>query len=629
MRFAFPLGLLGLIGIPILIAIYILKNKYTEQTVSSTYIWTVSEKFLKNKKKLPKIAGIISLILQIIIVATISVLIAGPSLIFPDAASEYCFILDASGSMNTKENGKTRFEIGKEEIKSVIEKSQNGGLYTLVYVGDTATSVLFEHEDNKEDAIGALDALTPSHSGVDVTDAIEIAQGYFTKNRGAKVYFITDANYKDHNNVEIINVARGEENFSINSPTYIIKGNTITASAKFNATADREITVDFFYNDDAMPTETKKIGLKEGVSGEISFTKEASTFEKLTMRIREDDALLSDNEAVIYNLHSQDSYSTLIISDTPFFFKTAIETVTSSSVVVLSKKDYNEKMEKVNAGKESPISGYGLYVFDGIKPDTLPKDGSVWLVNISESVEGSGISFQGDVDSKEIIYPKLSEVTSTLSEKLSANLNGRDISICKFIKYGVSGFTPIYEYNKQPLVFANENEHGNRQIVFAFSLHDSNLPLLGDFIPLISNLLKYSFPDILDRANYECGERLEINAPQNATEIKITTPSGVAEYPTSSAVASEFILNEPGTYKISVTVGDGAEKSTREHLVSAVLDESESTSTPTNTAFSLQGKAREGGLDAIYDDIIILVILLAVIFSVDWMVYCYDKYQLR
>ena len=66
MSFLYPLGLLGLIGIPILIIIYILKNKYTEQTISSTYLWRLSEKFLKKKKPISKISGIISLILQIV-----------------------------------------------------------------------------------------------------------------------------------------------------------------------------------------------------------------------------------------------------------------------------------------------------------------------------------------------------------------------------------------------------------------------------------------------------------------------------------------------------------------------------------------------------------------------------------
>ena len=65
MRFLYPLGLLGLLGIPILIIIYIIKNKYTEQIVPSTYLWNLSEKFLKKKKPISLISGIISLILQI------------------------------------------------------------------------------------------------------------------------------------------------------------------------------------------------------------------------------------------------------------------------------------------------------------------------------------------------------------------------------------------------------------------------------------------------------------------------------------------------------------------------------------------------------------------------------------
>ena len=67
MSFLYPLGLLGLIGIPILIIIYIIKSKYTEQTVSSTYLWLLSERFLKRKNPISKLAGIISLILQILI----------------------------------------------------------------------------------------------------------------------------------------------------------------------------------------------------------------------------------------------------------------------------------------------------------------------------------------------------------------------------------------------------------------------------------------------------------------------------------------------------------------------------------------------------------------------------------
>jgi len=61
MSFLYPLGLLGLIGIPVIIIIYILKNKYTEQIVTSTYLWELSENFLKKKKHVSILSGFFSL----------------------------------------------------------------------------------------------------------------------------------------------------------------------------------------------------------------------------------------------------------------------------------------------------------------------------------------------------------------------------------------------------------------------------------------------------------------------------------------------------------------------------------------------------------------------------------------
>ena len=121
MSFKFPLGLLGLIGVPIVVIIYIIKNKHTEQIVPSTYLWTLSEKFLQKKKKVPLISGIISLILQIIGIITLSLTIAHPVITIPNSAKEYCFILDGSGSMNmiSYENV-SRMDLGKSEIVAII-----------------------------------------------------------------------------------------------------------------------------------------------------------------------------------------------------------------------------------------------------------------------------------------------------------------------------------------------------------------------------------------------------------------------------------------------------------------------------------------------------------------------------
>ena len=134
MSFLFPLGLLGLIGIPIIIIIYIIKNRYTEQTVSSTYIWTLSERFLKNKRPISKLKGLISLLLQLAAVLFISIAVAHPVFKVKNAAKDYCFILDASGSMALDTGNGTRLDVGKQEIAKIINDS-TGNLLALCLYG--------------------------------------------------------------------------------------------------------------------------------------------------------------------------------------------------------------------------------------------------------------------------------------------------------------------------------------------------------------------------------------------------------------------------------------------------------------------------------------------------------------
>ena len=125
MSFMFPLGLLGLIGVPVIIIIYIIQSKYTEQTVNSNYLWHLSDKFMKRKNPLSGITGIISLFLQLLMVVAISLIISRPIITLPNAAKDYCFVVDASSSMTMVEGEETRFDLAKEEIERIIKKSKN------------------------------------------------------------------------------------------------------------------------------------------------------------------------------------------------------------------------------------------------------------------------------------------------------------------------------------------------------------------------------------------------------------------------------------------------------------------------------------------------------------------------
>ena len=244
MSFYFPLGLLGLIGIPILILIYIIKSKYTEQTIASTYLWELSEKFLKKRKPISKLTGIITLILQILAVLAASLLIAHPVFIVPESANDIYFILDGSASMNIEQGGSTRFEKAQSEITSIIDKSLSGSSYTLVFVRDTA-DVSFEAVTDKEQAKVNVKNLSAGWSAGECALAMDIAQDYFTKNPSAVIYLVSDKNY-EVSNMELINVSAGEGNYSLNCEPLgnsgTVKGSVISHNS------DATLTVELSYN---------------------------------------------------------------------------------------------------------------------------------------------------------------------------------------------------------------------------------------------------------------------------------------------------------------------------------------------------------------------------------------------
>ena len=174
MSFLYPLGLLGLIGVPVLIIIYIIKNKYTEQTVASTYLWTLSERFLKRKNPINKIAGIISLILQILAVVFLSFGVAHPVFTLPGMANRYTIILDCSGSMRTEQSGSTRFDIAKDRITDLVTSTAEGSAYILICAGDATT--VYDETTDKDRVLSVLNDASAGYASASLDTALTSAK---------------------------------------------------------------------------------------------------------------------------------------------------------------------------------------------------------------------------------------------------------------------------------------------------------------------------------------------------------------------------------------------------------------------------------------------------------------------
>ena len=628
MSFLYPLGLLGLIGIPILIAVYLIKNRYTEQTIASTYLWRLSERFLKRRNPLSRITGIISLILQLLLVLTVSLAIAHPIIVLPGAAYEYCFIIDGSASMNMEEDGVSRFDLAKEEILEIARDAKGGSTFTVVFVGDT-TEVVVEKGDDAAKLADRLKTLKASDCTVNYTEAIGVAQGYFDENPSTVTYLITDTDYKDADNITVVNVARDENNLSVEDVRYVTSGkNTVIVSGKVVSYGeDKVIDVQLFSDSSEEVLAETKVQAFDGKPESFSFTVDLESFYSLTVRIPNGDAYAADNTAVVYNIESENSYNAIIISDAPFLVESAIGSVSSAEIKVISVDDYKAEEERL-ASKDKVFGGYSLYIYDGYTPKSLPTDGSVWFLGVDANVEGSGFSVQGEVvldDGGDVI----TRTNSTLStvRKLTAGMVGDEISIAKYMKCGLySDFTTLFSYKGNPVIFTGMNSYGNREVVFAFNIHDSNITLCIDYIVLLGNLLEYSFPEVIETTEYYCGDTAEINVISGCESIRVESPDGEIVYSDISTAVSEFELTEVGEYKITVNVS-GAERPAY-YIYSSVPKEERVTASSADY-IGLVGDATEVGSDGRYDPIAILFILAALLFTAEWMVYCYDKYQLR
>lgn len=627
MSFQYPLGLLGLLGVPVLIIIYIIKSKFTEQTVSSTYLWTLSNRFLKKKRKDNKLTGLISLILQILAVVVISFTIAHPVFTLHGAANDYYFILDSTGSMNVVSNeGKTRYELGKEQIKEVIEDSVDGSLYTLVSVSN-GISVLYEKEDNREVALNLLEKAQCGHGSSELSDALSRAQKYYNENDGVRTFLVTDKKYKEAENIEILDVSDDSNNFALTGVKYDysaigelkISGNAIS----YNADATLEIRL---YIDGETKDEYKlDLQVKKGEPKEFSYDVSVEDYKEACVKIVNGDALMLDNESVMYNVRSENAYKTLLVSDTPFFLETVLKVVGNADITVMSTEDYLACEENLDAS----ISGYSLYIFHSCNPKAVPKDGGVWLINTSASIENSGFGYQNEVTLKAADTIDKTRNTSTIiRDQLLKDVSGEDIYISKYSRYDTSSrkFYTLFTYDATPVIFTGTNMHGNRQVVFAFDLHNSDLPLSSDFIVLTKNLLDFSFPAVLDKTNYDCGDTAEINVISGCESIRVESPSGAISHVSTSEAVGEIFLDEVGTYNIKVVTKDGL-KTYR--IYSALSENEQNPSVTVDEKISLDGKAENKGIDGFYDKLVLFFICLAVIFVADWVVYCYDKYQLR
>lgn len=623
MSFINPLGLIGLLGIPIIIIIYIIKSKYKEYTIASTYIWELSEKFLTKKSRISSISGILSLILQIMAVLVLSFALAHPIVSIPNSAKNYVFVIDNSASMNIG----NRLQNAKDEMCQFVDSAKNDSQFTLV-LAEEESYTLCESLSDKLKVKTFINNIENNNISCSVVDAMDIAQNIFNEDESVNVYLFTDTRYINIENMDVKNYEKNEINIALHSLYYTnndekmnFLGEVIAYDyVEYGDSELEKIDIELSLFLDNEFKSTTSVELNKNEKGTFSFEIDACDFNEAKVVYEGVDDLALDNQYISFKNSAIDKYNVLLVSEKPFFIQSVLATLGDVDLDVILPKQYNDNLTKA----------YDLYIFDCYSPKIIPENGAVWLFNAKESIANSGFVSQGHVTNKEGYVLEYATGKDNIFMSLVNNITKSPIHINSYEKYNLlSKFTPILyneaSENADAVVFAGINSSNNREIVFAFDLHDSDFPLTLDFVIFFNNMVKFSIPSLCDQSEFKCGDDLILNVLPNCESIRVNTPDGFSTFLTLTEDIATFHLNQIGVHSIESII-NGVK---RMYYIYVSFPAEEENPVNEIEGIGLTGEKKNLSFDSTYDIQWLLLILLLIISLIEWEVYLYEQRRIR
>ena len=561
------------------------------------------------EKPLKKITDLISLILQVITVLILSISIAHPVFTIPNSAENVCFVLDISGSMNINNGSITRFEKGKQKIVELVNSSSNGSTFTLI-TASKETKVILEKEENKEKVLNKLNEIFLDYSSSSLIDALTTIQNYYNEQKIGHTYLITDKTYSSVSNIDLINVSSQEENYALYDSKYQIRKGKINISGNLiSYESDSVLNINLYLDDKFIVSQ--ELNVNKMVEKQYSFSIDEQEFSSMKVEITNSDALSLDNINILYSVGSKNVCSTLIVTGNSTFYVSSI-----------LKAIGNVKIEEISPSSYHNQQGYDLYIFDSYSPNVLPNDGTIWLINTSKNIASSGFVVQNSVSLKDGGKTIYEQEKSSLYNELTKDTKNNSVSINQYMKYGLyREFTTILSINKIPLIFAGNNDYGNLELVFSFDFQNTDFPLLYDYIVLMRNFLNYSNPSPLENLFYKVGEDINVNIVNDCSSVKVISPSNNISYLETNFSQTSFSLDEVGTYQFDFLINNEI----KTYKIYVEFDSEEGKIFDNQTSIDLINNSNNLKFDGILDNLFIVILLAAILFSIDWMWYSYEQ----
>jgi Ca-activated chloride channel family protein len=188
-----PLALLGLLFVPAVVAMYLLKLRREQRSVASTLLWQRLVADVEANAPWQRLRRSLLFLLQLLLVVILVLLAARPFIERPAGlARDIVLIVDTSASMAATDVLPDRLEVAKHAALDALRDLPTGGKVSVIEAGRTARIVAAGSSDLGR-VRQAIDSIRPTVGPGDLADALELASELASQSGDAEVLIATDA----------------------------------------------------------------------------------------------------------------------------------------------------------------------------------------------------------------------------------------------------------------------------------------------------------------------------------------------------------------------------------------------------------------------------------------------------
>lgn len=498
-----PAAFIFLITIPIIIVLYLLKQRHQEYTFSSLYLWREALKDLEANTPWQKLRKNILMILQIAAMALLVFALSNPFINASWGEPRIIVLaIDTSLSMQATDVKPSRFEAARSKALSFAANLQPESRVTLVSIGGKAVIEENLSRDRKR-LIQKITDLKVTNEASDFDDASSLIQSIVEQYPDSKVILFGDREMIIPGvDTDFFNFSAQADNYAVMllSHTKTEKGISVLSKIGNFSELDADIPVSLYV--DGKVFDARNVSTKPGEIVSVYWDGIPLDTLMLECRIDASDCLEADNTAFDV-VNPADSRKILLVGEVNFFIEKVLSLVNGVEVY------------KTDGEDSDTLKGYDLYIFDGFLPPKLPDDGSIMMINPPHN---NFFEIEGEIQ-----HPNIKKS----GHDLFMHVNDYSFIIGKSRVLNVPAWgEEVLGAEEGTVIFAGQLDK-RRVLVLGFDLNYSDIALKPAFPIMMVNSLEWLLPsEIKNVENVFPGQVIEFNLDPKAESVKVISPSG-------------------------------------------------------------------------------------------------------